>query len=280
MRKTAKAVSLITALVLVFFCLSACSGKPDSGSAGETVSKSVPSGIEYEFIKDFSVDCTDDSRFTLSEELKDHELVMIELFESKCQPCAMAFPFLEEAWEEYSDKVSVIALSCDEEDTVDVLKDYASEYGLKFSVGREEGTDLHKYAAVYPSAILVDKEMRILARTSGTVPDISKNAFLDWFGEYTGDNYDPSICTYTVYAYGNVDAEEVVGVVINFCTDTACTPVKTTEDMGKAVFRGTPGKYHIQVVSVPDGWQPVTKDDLYTEPYSETFYIAFEKVDQ
>ena len=280
MTKTAKVISLIQVFVLMLFCLSSCSGGSGSGQAGEPASKTVSAGIVYESIKDFSVDCTDGSRFTLSEELKDHELVMIELFESGCQPCAKEFSCLQEAWEECSDKVSVIALSCAEEDTMDVLKDYASGLDLKFAVGREEGTDLDRYASEYPAAILVDKEMRIIAGMTGNIPDVSKNTFLDWFGEYTGDNFDPSVSSYTVYAYGNENSEKIAGAVINFCTDTACTPVRTSEDMGKAVFSGTPEKYHIQVVSVPDGWQPVTKEDLYTETYSGTFYIAFEKVDQ
>lgn len=283
MEKAIKTVSLILALVLSLGCLTCCSAADDntvSATFKNQSSKPVPVNIEYEFIKDFSVDCTDGSRFTLSEELKDHELVLINLFESWCPPCAMEFPSMEEAWEECSDKVSVIALSCEKDDTMEILKDYAAEKGLKFSVGRVEGTDMDKYADAYPTSLLVDKEGRILAKNVGALPDISKDSFLNWFGQFMGDNYNPAACIYTVYAYGYENGEDIVGAVINFCSDTACTPVTTTEDMGKAVFRGTPGKYHIQVVSVPDGWKLAADEELYTGPYSEAFYIPFVKVDQ
>ncbi len=279
-KKYIKTLSLIVALALSLGCLVCCSAGDVTEATTEKASKPVQANIEYEFIKDFSVDCTDGSRFTLSEELKDHELVLINLFASWCPPCAMEFPFMEEAWEECSDKVSVIALSCEPTDTMEILKDYAAEKGLKFAVGREEGTDMDKYADAYPTSLLVDKECRIVAKTVGTLPDVSKDSFLDWFGQFMGDNYNLAVCTYTVYAYGSENGEDIVGAVINFCSDTACTPVTTTEDMGKAVFRGTPGKYHMQVVSVPDGWKLATDEEFYTHPYSEIFYIPFEKVDQ
>lgn len=278
MKKSVKIISVITALALSLASLSSCAENKAQTTTSNPVLKTVVPNIEYEIVKDFSVDCIDGSKFTLSEELKDHELVMINLFATWCGPCAMEFPSMEEAWEEYSDKVAIVALSCEKEDTMDVLKDYADEMGLKFPVGREEGTDLDKYATGYPTSLIVDKEGRILARSVGIDPNVSKDTFLNWYDAYTGDNYNPAICTYTVYAYGDEEYEDVVGVVINFCSDTACTPVTTTEDMGKAVFRGTPGKYHIQVVSVPEGWKLAQDEDLYTEPFSESFYIAFSKV--
>ena len=277
MRKSAKYISVILAFALSLAGLSSCSGNSTAETTEKPVSKPVQANIEYEVINDFSVECIDGSAFTLSDELKEHELVMINLFASWCGPCAMEFPFMEEAWEECSGKVSVIALSCEKEDTVEVLKDYAAEMGLKFPIGREEGTGLDKYAPGYPTSLLVDKEGRILARNVGTDPNVSKNTFLDWFDGYTGDNYNPAQCTYTVYAYGIENGEDVVGVVINFCSDTACTPVTTTEDMGKAVFRGAPGKYHVQVVSVPEGWKLADEEELYTEPFSESIYIPFAK---
>ena len=131
MRKSAKYISVILAFALSLAGLSSCSGNSTAETTEKPVSKPVQANIEYEVINDFSVECIDGSAFTLSDELKEHELVMINLFASWCGPCAMEFPFMEEAWEECSGKVSVIALSCEKEDTVEVLKDYAAEMGLQ-----------------------------------------------------------------------------------------------------------------------------------------------------
>ena len=43
-----------------------------------------------------------------------------------------------------------------------------------------------------------------------------------------------ALCTYTVFCQGE-DGAGLAGVMINFCTDSACTPVTSGED-GAAVF--------------------------------------------
>jgi len=70
----------------------------------------------------------------------------------------------------------------------------------------------------------------------------------------------------------------VTDVVINFCTDTTCTPV-TTAEMGRVIFTGHPAKYHAQIARAPEGWQLIDAGDWYTEPYSQTFRIPFSAVE-
>ncbi len=57
------------------------------------------------------MECIDGSTFTLSDALKDHELVLINLFFTGCPPCRMEFPFLQEAWEQNSDRTGDLRLS-------------------------------------------------------------------------------------------------------------------------------------------------------------------------
>ena len=67
-------------------------------------------------------------------------------------------------------------------------------------------------------------------------------------------------------------------MIVNFCTDTACTPV-TTSEQGTAVFTGPPERYHVQIVSVPTGWKLAQEEtEWYTEPFGETYRIPFEEV--
>lgn len=61
-------------------------------------------------LEDFSVKTIDKSTFTLSETLKEKDLVMINLWASWCGPCEMEFPAIEKAYEEYKDRVAVLAL--------------------------------------------------------------------------------------------------------------------------------------------------------------------------
>ena len=88
-------------------------------------------------LEDFIVDTIDGKGFTLSETLKDHDMVYIVLWATWCENCDESFAQLQQAWEKYGDRVAVLALSVEEEDTDEALKSYAEARGLTFAIGRD-----------------------------------------------------------------------------------------------------------------------------------------------
>ncbi|MBQ6431501.1 MAG: TlpA family protein disulfide reductase [Oscillospiraceae bacterium] len=246
---------------------------PETTAAPETT---PPAPLpEAEYLEDFTVTTIDGGSFTLSAALEEHELVLINLFATWCPPCRMEFPYLQEAWEQEQDRVAVIALSVEADDTVGELQDYAAELGLSFPIGRESGVGLERFAANgIPTTVLVDRTGRIAAVEVGALS--STQDFLELFDEYSGADYNPNLCTYYIYAYGAADYADVEGVVINFCTDTTCTPVTTGAD-GAAVFTGVPARYHVQVVTVPDGWVLTGDSEWTTEPYSQIVWLPLQE---
>ena len=278
-----KRFALLLALLLTVLCVSGCAANPapaaasDPAAPGTTPPTEAPV-ITGELLPDFTVETIDGGTFTLSEALKTHELVLINLWATWCPPCKMEFPFLQEAWSQNADRVAVIALSIEAEDTVAVLQDFAKENGLTFPIGREEGTNLSRFVTTgIPTTILVDRYGQVKAVEIGA--KTSTQEFLELFDGLTGEDYDASVCTYTVIAYGELTGDEVEGVTVNFCTDTTCTPV-TTSALGRAVFTGPPAQYHGQIVSVPEGWELAGDAEFYTEAYGGTFWIPFRAVDQ
>ena len=118
---------------------------------------------------DFTVNTLGGESFTLSEALKDHDMVLINFWATWCGPCCYEFPFLEEAWEQYSDRVTVVALSVESEDSDSVLADFAKEYGLQFRLGRDELNLYSKTDSMYiPTTLIVDKKMRVVYVNVGT----------------------------------------------------------------------------------------------------------------
>ena len=92
---------LVTALLLVL---------------GTTCALASPEDWQGRTLPDFSVNTIGGSTFTLSESLKTHDLVLINLWATWCGPCRMEFPYLETAWQQYGSRVDVIALSIEETD--------------------------------------------------------------------------------------------------------------------------------------------------------------------
>ena len=250
-----KIISLLLALCLALALIPAVAEK-----TAKTESVTLP---------DFTVKTIDGADFILSEALKDHELVLINLFATWCGPCQYEFPFLQEAWSANQDKVAVVALSIEPTDTEDVLRQYAKENNLSFPIGRVGDTGLDAFVTTgIPTTVLVDRTGRVSAVEVGAMQSVEE--FTDLFSSFTGENYNPELCTYTLLVHNGV--EYLPDVTLSFCTDTACTPV-TTDENGVAEFQGPPAKYHLQLVDAPEGCGDVLSEDIYTEPYSQTIYV-------
>ena len=128
---------------------------------------------------------------TLSETLKEKEMVLINLWATWCGPCEMEFPYLEEAYEEYSDKVAVFALSVEETDDDATLTDYATAHGMTFPIGRDESKIFESFGLNgIPTSIVVDRFGNVVFLETGSQP--STDAFERLFNFFLGDEYTES----------------------------------------------------------------------------------------
>jgi len=109
---------------------------------------------------DFTVTDTEGNTFNLSEALKDHEAVLINFWATWCKPCALEFPFLNEAYKEYGSRVAFISLSTEPKDTVEKIAKYRKESGIDFPMGRDEDLSLYNYLGgkdSVPKTVVVDR---------------------------------------------------------------------------------------------------------------------------
>ena len=75
-----KRISLWLVLVLLVVCL--CG----NGATAQAEEESATPASEAEYLEDFTVETVGGGTFTLSEELADHKLVLINLFATWCEP--------------------------------------------------------------------------------------------------------------------------------------------------------------------------------------------------
>ncbi len=264
--------------LLLFLCV------PVRAASSQDDPLEVPLG---EAMEDFSVETVNGDTFTLSEALKDHDMVLINFWATWCPPCAYEFPFLESAYEKYSDRVAVLALSLDPEDTDEMIADYVEEMGLTFPAGSDRELQL-SYTYVkggIPTSLVIDKFGNTAWLEVGA--QSSENAFCRLFDYFLSDEYtettviegipgEETESTYTVRFIGP-EGEPVPGCVINFCTDEFCSPV-TSDENGVAVFVGEPKAYHLQILSVPEGYHWEDGEPFYTDTKSEmiTAYLTMQ----
>ena len=140
-----KAVCLMTVLALLCACLPAL--------AEEEIA------VLNEPFQDFTVTTIDGEEFTLSKALEQYEAVYINLFATWCPPCAMEFPAMQTAYEEYRDRVAVIVISVEETDSVQKLTEYRASKGLTLPMA-PAGSDWiawYTQCSGIPMSILVDR---------------------------------------------------------------------------------------------------------------------------
>ena len=140
-----KNVLLILLALTLFFAVSA-SAEEESPLLG----KPFP---------DFTVTDTAGNAFTLSEELKGHEAVLINFWATWCGPCRNEFPAINKVYEENKDKVAFIALSSEPKDTDEIISSFRKENGLTFPMGGDGDHELYKYAETnnVPVTMIIDR---------------------------------------------------------------------------------------------------------------------------
>ena len=116
-------------------------------------------GVLGQPFPDFTAADTEGNTFTLSEALKDHEAVLINIWATWCPPCESEMSYLNEAYEQYKDRVAFIALSKEPEDSMEKIEAYRQAHGLTLPFGRDENAALYQYLGEdgVPMTAIVDR---------------------------------------------------------------------------------------------------------------------------
>lgn len=140
---------------------------------------------------DFSVMDSDGNTVTLAQMLEEKEVVLINFFFTTCGPCANEFPYMEEAYQMYKDKVGVIAL--DPLDDAATVATYQKSMGLTFPMASVQAAWSQTFGITgYPTSILVDRYGVICMIEVGGLTSL--RPFTSMFEHFTGDDYEQKIC--------------------------------------------------------------------------------------
>lgn len=177
-----KQIKSMLALLLALLMLGSCAA----------VAEDAP--IAYELggqIGDFTVTTFDGQIVTLSEVLKEKDMVLINIWATWCGPCRNEFPFMEEAYKQYADEVEIIALSCEPDDTNETLAAFVAEMDMTFKVARDTVGMADKFQVTsIPTSIVVDRNGTICFWESGSLPDVG--SFTRLFDVFVADDYAES----------------------------------------------------------------------------------------
>ncbi len=118
-----KIISILLTVLLI--AALGCSAYADSG-IGVEPGQAMP---------DFTVSLTDGTTATLSELLKEKDLVVLNIFASWCGPCEREFPEMETVYQANSERMVILSVSGDPADTMEMISDYKASHSLSFPMG-------------------------------------------------------------------------------------------------------------------------------------------------
>ena len=139
-------------------------------------------------ICDFTVVDTDGNVLTISEILKTKEAVVLNFWYTGCQPCGKEFPYLQKAYDLYSDKLEVIAMNPFVDDAESDIAIYKAQKGLTLPmVDCDQAWIRAMSVDAYPKTVVIDRYGVICLMERGSV--VEEGVFEGAFNHFTAENY-------------------------------------------------------------------------------------------
>ena len=139
---------------------------------------------------DFSVVTPDGETVTLSEMLAEKEMVLLNFWYTTCTWCIKEFPFMEEAYQAYSDSVGIIALNPLEEDAA--IASFQAQQGLSFTMAKCPAAWSTTFGiSGYPTSIVVDRYGVICLMEAGGITSL--RPFTSMFDHFTAEDYQQTL---------------------------------------------------------------------------------------
>ena len=231
-------------------------------------------GLEGSAMPDFTVTDTEGRVLNLAGLLEEKELVVLNIFATWCPPCQHEFPEMEEVYGRLGDRMEIVAVSGEPNDTPQVLADFREKLGLTFPMGPALDTGILDHIPVqgFPTTVFIDREGLIGYAQVGMFT--SAEGFERVCAAYLGDGYTGLPAVYNVVV-ADQNGNPVPGVFVNICTDTTCMPVQSDE-FGYITFAGEPQAYHLQTIKVPEGYSIGDGAEATTEAESSDLVLWIE----
>ena len=141
---------------------------------------------------DFTVTTHAGKTVTLSELLQEKEMVMLNFWYTTCTWCLEEFPYMEEAYQMYKDKIEIVALNPYEGDPA--IKSFQESNKLSFPMASCNPGWANAFGITgYPTSIVIDRYGVICLIESGGITSL--RPFTSIFDYFTGDDYKQKICT-------------------------------------------------------------------------------------
>lgn len=178
MKKNLLAAVLCLSLTLGYSLAAVYAGESNETESMEKQAQQTAEGIPAiqvgDTVKDFSVTLTDDSTFTLSDALKDHKAVFVNIWATYCPPCRAEFPAMNKIANKYSEEIPVVAISSYPLDDNNAVAAYKEAMNLDFDMAGYDPSVLESLSGItnLPTSFMINSDGVLCWKIVGGIPDI------------------------------------------------------------------------------------------------------------
>lgn len=143
-----------------------------------------------DYMGDYTVTDVNGNSYTFSQLLETKKVIVLNFWFINCGPCKMEFPYLQNAYNSYSDDIALLAIS--PIDSADDIRQYASqnEFDIPFAAGEEEWATAFGLTG-FPTTVVIDRYGSVAFMHMGAVTEDS--VFEKIFEFFTANNYKQTI---------------------------------------------------------------------------------------
>ena len=140
---------------------------------------------------DMSVTTPDGTTYKISELLKEKKAVVLNFWYINCGPCQMEFPYMQKAYENYQDKLEILAVN-PYDGTDKTVAEFQTKYELTFPMAAiEEEWAQYMGLLAYPTTVVIDRYGIISYVHTGMITETEE--FNKLFEFFTADDYEQTI---------------------------------------------------------------------------------------
>lgn len=295
--KQEKAVNIILAVLAAALLIGALWYGNFSGDAKSAPAAAVSAAEDGRAIgpetgmlcPDFEVPlCREDGSIALKDLLG--KPAVINFWATWCGGCCKELPEFQSFFDEYGDRVNVLAVHSAEmtEDVEAFLN--KSSYSFIFALDRDN-TMIPALggSSAFPQTVILDKNGVIVYNRIGSVDRALLEAVALPLTEENGTDAvttvpEPDVtapaekhAAYTVILRDQTGSG-IPGAMVQICTDTVCR-IKMTDENGVLSFSDQPYPYEVHIMSVPAGFRADSGAVYILKPEGDTLELTCEKTD-
>ncbi len=165
---------LLVSILILFFSVTivGCQKENETKSTPSVENNSAASSLRGDDNKapDFTLVNTEGKNVSLSD--YKGKIVIVDFWATWCPPCRRGIPDLVELQKQYKDKIAVIGISMDMENTKAGVPDFIDKMGINYPVVYFNNKVIDDYGGIsaIPTTFIIDKNGNIVKKMVGLYP--------------------------------------------------------------------------------------------------------------